>query len=148
MPSLPKKPCSFPDCPELVDKGEKYCEEHKNTKPKRPCKEEKCPEYAVEGYNYCEQHLKQRYNEYKRIYDQKRASASKRGYNANWSKVRKMYLNRNPLCECDECKRLNRIRPAKIVHHIDENPRNNKEDNLMAVTRECHNRIHGLGGKG
>lgn len=33
MPSRPKKPCAHPDCPELVEPGEKYCDQHKPLHP-------------------------------------------------------------------------------------------------------------------
>ncbi|MBO8183625.1 MAG: HNH endonuclease [Archaeoglobus sp.] len=29
MPRRPKKPCSYPGCPELVEAGERYCLKHK-----------------------------------------------------------------------------------------------------------------------
>lgn len=29
MPSKPKIPCAHPNCPELVEPGEKYCKQHK-----------------------------------------------------------------------------------------------------------------------
>ena len=58
-----------------------------------------------------------------------------------------------PLCECEDCKRLNRIVLAIDVHHIipissaGENIQGIKAlgfqyDNLMSVSRECHKEIH------
>ena len=34
MPSKPKIPCAHPNCPELVEPGEKYCKKHQALHPK------------------------------------------------------------------------------------------------------------------
>jgi len=34
-----------------------------------------------------------------------------------------------------------RKHPAQEIHHIDENPRNNKRDNLIPLCGFCHNRV-------
>ena len=39
--------------------------------------------------------------------------------------------------ECEICGK-----PAKIVHHIDENKGNHSIDNLMAVCEDCHKTLH------
>ncbi len=37
-------------------------------------------------------------------------------------------------------------REAQLWHHVDEDRQNNARENLRAVCRPCHARIHGLGG--
>ncbi len=51
-------------------------------------------------------------------YDKRRGSASSRGYDRHWQKVRGQKLDRNPLCECDRCLCMERTRAANVVHHI------------------------------
>jgi 5-methylcytosine-specific restriction protein A len=77
-------------------------------------------------------------------YDDRRGSAAARGYDARWDKAREAYLNRNPLCEM--CEKEGRTTPAVLVHHkkpIDEGGERLNPDNLMALCRECHEKIHG-----
>lgn len=111
MPQAPRKPCTFPTCPELVPLGTPYCEKHDKL--------------------------------VKKSYDRYRETATARGYTYRWQKVRKIKLSRNPLCE--ECKKKERIKPAVLVHHKDENPKNNKPENLMSLCRSCHDEIHSDG---
>lgn len=40
------------------------------------------------------------------------------------------------------------LKPGEIVHHKDENKKNNDPDNLMVITQGEHMREHGLGIKG
>lgn len=35
MPRKPKKPCSYPGCPELVESGQSYCEKHRKLRQKQ-----------------------------------------------------------------------------------------------------------------
>lgn len=67
-----------------------------------------------------------------------RGSASQRGYDATWRKVRVAYLRAHPMCEVKGCPRV-----AAVVHHRDEDPRNNAQGNLMGMCRECHEQHHG-----
>ena len=112
MPNRPKRPCGHHGCPELVERGERYCSEHK----KKVNKE----------------------------YNDKRKSASKQGYNYTWRKVRELALRDEPLCRM--CLEHGKTRPADTVHHIDENPKNNKRINLMPLCKSCHNKVHGRRG--
>ena len=113
MPYVPKHPCSKPGCPNLVDRGVRFCPEHAKAQAT--------------------------------LYDKHRGSAAERGYDAIWQKVRRRKLRRNPVCE--ECNR----EPATTVHHIipiSENPRLRlRADNLMALCRDCHERIERDRGK-
>ena len=70
-------------------------------------------------------------------YDRKRGTAKERGYGPTWARVRRLKLNRNPLCE-----RCNSV--ANMVHHKDRDSRNNLEANLEALCNQCHAREHAM----
>lgn len=69
-----------------------------------------------------------------------------------WRNLRLKKLQRQPLCECDECKNHGKITPATEVHHIVpvESVTTIEQmevlmfdfNNLMSVSHECHARIH------
>ena len=70
-------------------------------------------------------------------------------YNSKkWRKVRKNYLSLHPVCE--QCEKLGKIIPAKIVHHkiyLDTATYNIPEislnfDNLEALCFDCHRSEH------
>ncbi len=67
-----------------------------------------------DGGGYCEAHRR----EVRREVDQRRGSAASRGYGSRWAKARDTYLRQRPLCECDECRALGRLKPATVVDHI------------------------------
>jgi len=73
-------------------------------------------------------------------YDRKRGTSAQRGYGATWRKIRNRKLKIDPLCE--ECY-TDRIEAAILVHHIDENSRNNTPENLKSLCNQCHEKIHG-----
>lgn len=70
---------------------------------------------------------------------------------SRWRSLRLKKLQRNPLCECDECAN-NKLTPATEVHHITPVESVNTIemmeqlmfdfDNLMSVSHQCHQRIH------
>ena len=73
-----------------------------------------------------------------------RGRADERGYDSRWQKVRRMFLQRNPLC----VKCLERGQPviATVAHHvisIDEGGPRLDQSNLMALCRDCHEVTHG-----
>jgi 5-methylcytosine-specific restriction enzyme A len=71
--------------------------------------------------------------------DDDRPSASERGYDSDWSKLRKKFLREHP--QCAKCGRA-----AYIAHHIvpiDEGGERLDEGNLMAMCRNCHEKHHG-----
>lgn len=73
-----------------------------------------------------------------------RGSATKRGYGYRWRKARTAFLKQHPLCECDECKRLGRVRAATVVDHIKPHKGDKKlfwdRSNWQAMAKECHDR--------
>ena len=74
-------------------------------------------------------------------YDKARGNSGERGYDSTWKKVRSLVLSDSPLCSMCEAEGV--IRKATLVHHVDENPRNNKWDNLTGLCNEHHEIIHG-----
>ncbi|MDL2315639.1 HNH endonuclease [Desulfovibrio sp. OttesenSCG-928-A18] len=113
-------------------------------RPHRPCRNPGCRALTQESNGYCAEHqhiAEAKERERQRRGDERRESASKRGYGRWWSKVRERALKAEPLCR--ECKASDRITPAVCVHHIDENPRNNERKNLMPLCFDCHEKAHG-----
>ncbi len=119
------KPCKgkFGSCPNIIDYGEKYCPEC------LPIEKNRNKIKASE-------------------YDKDRGSARARGYDAVWSRLRKMKLRMNPLCECVNCLSGERqIKTATVVHHIwpiETHPELRLVmSNLMSMARDCHEREEG-----
>lgn len=103
-------------------------------KPRPGCKYPYCSNKAEKGSAYCIKHKpKDKDN---------RPSSTARGYDRRWRKVRKMYLNENPLCV--ECLNEGHITPATTVDHIEPHKGDyNKfwdEDNMQSLCESCHNR--------
>jgi hypothetical protein len=69
-----------------------------------------------------------------------RRTSCKRGYDARWRKIRSIKLNANPMCECNTC--MGKTLTATLVHHLDNNPTNNRTANLLSMNIICHNRLH------
>lgn len=85
---------------------------------------------------YCAEHKKHQWSEY----DKTRPSSTKRGYDYAWSKFRKSYLERNPLCEF--CKSNGFLTDATEVDHIvtlASNPSLKYDNrNLRPLCKPCH----------
>ena len=52
-----------------------------------------------------------------------------------------MVLAEEPLCR--ECREHGKVTPAKQVHHIDGDSRNNVRENLEPLCASCHSRRTG-----
>lgn len=102
------------------------------TKPKHPCNYPGCNQLTTE--RYCEKHKKQE----QQRQDQQRGTATQRGYDANWRRIRRMILIEEPLCR--ECMKHGVIKPATDVHHIDGDVSTMNRDNLEPLCHECHSR--------
>ena len=100
----------------------------------RPCSCSGCPGLAELGTSYCKAHTK-----LGRRYDDRRGTASKRGYDARWLKIRAMVLAEEPLCRA--CGEQGKTTVASMVHHADGNPRNNDETNLVPLCTACHGKV-------
>lgn len=58
-----------------------------------------------------------------------------------WRRLRDQVLRRDGyLCQCDDCQRLGRVRPADEVDHVTPLCRGGKDlmSNLRAINHECH----------
>ncbi|WP_416046688.1 HNH endonuclease [Cupriavidus basilensis] len=73
--------------------------------------------------------------------DAERGTRQQRGYGAEWEQLRKRILRRaRGLCECAECRALDRVRVAKEVDHIVPKAQGgtDDDDNLQAINIDCH----------
>jgi 5-methylcytosine-specific restriction protein A len=114
MPPIPKKTICVV-CGRVTSNTDRYCDEHK--------REKKTPESVA-------------------LYDKRRGSPSKRGYNNDWVKFRKFYLREHPLCV--QCEKEGRITPASEIHHIKtlrDGGDKYGESNLMPLCHSCHSKI-------
>lgn len=78
-------------------------------------------------------------------------SATERGYGPAWQRLRKQILARDGYrCQCQDCKRDNRLTPATHVDHIVSKAdwlrqhgsleRCDDPTNLRAINKDCHAR--------
>ena len=106
------------------------------SKPKRLCAVDGCPNIINVGETYCAEHLKLK----RKFGDHRRGSASSRGYDRNWQRLRKLVLHSEPLCR--ECKRQGRLTPATEVDHIVPLAAGGTNDfeNVQSLCHECHSR--------
>lgn len=103
----------------------------------RPCAQPGCPAIATTR-GYCAEHARPVNAARHRALDERRGSAASRGYDHRWRGVRRWVLARRP--RCADCARLGRVTLATEVHHLDGNPRNNHDDNLLSLCKPCHSR--------
>ena len=112
------------------------------TAPLKACNVPGCVERHNNRSGLCDLHEAEKLKAYAKDYDDRRGSSSKRGYGSRWQRIRAAALRRCPLCiEC--LRKEGRAEQAKVVHHIDGDQFNNKNNNLMCLCRECHERMHG-----
>lgn len=100
--------------------------------------------------SYCHIHQKEhqkRVKEQNKIYKKNRKDTKEQNfYNSKeWIKTRNYILMRdNYLCQL--CFKEGRIKPAEIVHHIEELKdawdKRLEINNLISVCKNCHNKIH------
>lgn len=109
-------------------------------KPKRPCRYSGCPKLVNNSSGYCEEHEKIAAKHYDKFI---RSPEHNKRYGYQWRKLRTRFLNEHPLCE--QCRSEGKYVPATEVHHIKPvaDGGKNDVDNLMALCRRCHARIHG-----
>ncbi len=104
-------------------------------KPRRACNWPNCNELVAIG-RFCEHHAK----EAAKKYEAYRETATVRGYDSRWNKVRDIKANKTPLCERCEAKGLTVL--LDVVHHRDRNTRNLREENLESLCNACHDVEH------
>lgn len=121
MPHKPKKPCSYPGCPNLTYGY--YCEEHEQEARKHPVPYTRNKE-RDKDYNH-----------------NRRDRGSNKAYGRTWRKVRDAYRQKHPLCE--KCLEQGKLVPVYEVHHIVpvKQGGKNTEDNLMSLCHRCHTRL-------
>lgn len=100
--------------------------------PQRP------PQFKANGRS-----REQRQTAAKRAVDARRGNTTQRGYGADWQRLRAVYLQQHPLCECDDCGAgSKRITIAQVVDHripIAERPDLRLDpNNLRAMSKRCH----------
>ena len=107
--------------------------------PKRPCRHPGCPNLCDKGV-YCLQHM-----EFSS--DRMRGGADARGYNAEWRRARKAFLQKHPLCV--QCLKEGFIIPAMVVDHIIPHRGDQKlfwdEQNWQPLCKNCHDQKTGSG---
>ena len=65
-----------------------------------------------------------------------------RTYGRAWKRIRDRYIQEHPLCEL--CQQEGRLTPAEEVHHKKPLAEGgtHARDNLVALCKSCHARIH------
>ena len=73
-----------------------------------------------------------------RDYNANRRDEAKNAFemSARWRKTRHIHLGKYPLCY--DCEAEGIVKQAAIVHHVDDDWRNTREDNLMSLCRYHH----------
>ena len=122
----------------IKGKNSRYNKRMGRYKQKKPCRYPGCPELTND--RYCEKHKRME----DRRQDRERGSSTQRGYNYRWHKARKQFLKQHPLCECEECTRLQRLLPANVVHHIIDHKGDYNlfwdQSNWLAMNKVCHDK--------
>lgn len=106
--------------------------------PPKPCNIAGCRQFAVPGRGRCEKHQAADDKSRRRRADGRRGSASARGYDGTWRKVRLMKLRQNPICETEGCGQM-----ASEVDHIVPMAQGGQRldmENLQALCKPCHSR--------
>lgn len=73
-----------------------------------------------------------------RVHDERRGSASSRGYDRRWQRIRAVQLRSHPLCE--DCAQGQRVVAASEVHHIValRDGGTHEASNLLSLCKSCH----------
>lgn len=108
-------------------------------KPNKPCSYPGCPKLVPASETYCQEHYKQMNQQYERY---GRDPRTRRRYGRAWKRIRDRYASQHPLCEM--CLKEGKAVPTEQVHHIVpiSEGGGHTDDNLMALCRACHARLH------
>ena len=102
--------------------------------PMKQCSWPGCPNITRNGR--CQDHEKT----YAKQSDDRRESATARGYDHRWRMIAVRKLAESPLCE--RCHAKGKIVAAVLVHHRDHNQRNNNNSNHESLCVACHESEH------
>jgi 5-methylcytosine-specific restriction protein A len=78
-----------------------------------------------------------------KVWQRVEGTTTQRGYGYAWQKLRAKILKRDGyVCQCDDCKKLDRVLAASEVDHIVSKAAGGTDspDNLQAINSECHKR--------
>lgn len=103
----------------------------------RPCKHPGCAGLVRDGSGYCQAHQGDRKTN--RFADDRRASASERGYGHAWKLLRESVMRRD--CGlCQPCRDRGQVTLAVQVDHIVPKAEGGTDDesNLQAICSDCH----------
>jgi 5-methylcytosine-specific restriction enzyme A len=101
-----------------------------------------CHKYALPGGYYCEDHRQATAHEYRRD----RTDVGEQAFyrSAQWSAVRRHYLDGHPLCE--QCEKEGKVTAATMVHHKVSVRQDMTlalvESNLESLCTACHAALH------
>ena len=108
--------------------------------PPRPCRYPGCPGFCEPGQVFCKEHMMW-------SSERMRGGAEARGYNAEWRRARKAFLQLHPLCV--ECMKNGILTPATVVDHIMPHRGDQRlfwdESNWQSLCATCHNKKTGSG---
>ena len=112
---------------------------HVPARPLRPCPHPGCSHLVIQGR--CEQHRSIPQKEF----DAARLGRYEQRYDRRWQKARLVFLQKNPLCACDECQSGKiKATPATVVDHIIPHRGNVElfwdESNWQALSKSHHDR--------
>lgn len=107
--------------------------------PKKPCS--RCHRRLTVG-RYCA--VCQVVMDAKKVVED-RPSATARGYDGRWKKIRDMKIQRSPLCE--RCLVDGFTVAAVLVHHMDRDSSNNADSNHQSLCLRCHQLEHRMDGR-
>lgn len=109
-------------------------------KPLKPCCQQGCS--AKSDERFCPLHRVEQKRVMHSAIDSRRGSASERGYDAKWRRIRALFLKQNPLCVAQQPDGLVCNRPATDVDHIVplRLGGSNQFINLQALCHSCHSR--------
>lgn len=102
-------------------------------RPNKPCRAKGCQVLTRAAGGYCDEHM-----------DQAKAWATRQGSGRGgrpWRRTREEVLKRDSyLCQCEDCKRLERVRPAHEVDHVVPLAQGGTDSlsNLAAINHGCH----------
>jgi len=102
-------------------------------RPNKPCRAKGCQVLTRASGGYCNEHA-----------DLAKAWATRQGSGRGgrpWRRTREEVLKRDSyLCQCEDCKRLGRVRPAHEVDHVVPLAQGGTDSlsNLAAINDDCH----------